>query len=153
MHQLGFLVSIVPGVDGYVGRGFIATRSIFNSCGSRVILPTEFDSGFHSADVYEDTGRFLKESLTLPILNSKHGTRYKITLKNFSSIPLWVKLVGDNNKTDTHTINPQQELVITSPQVSLQNLFIQSQVYVPDLLDHNGDTRSLGTSLLFLSTT
>jgi len=146
----GFFVSRVEGIPGYVGEGWMATRSRHGIAFADCALPQAFSQSLWDRAPEVSYGRFLRRSSSLPSLPP--STRYKLALHNFCPKPLRLNLHGDAGETLSCTVQPGAALEIVAPVSHRDPLRLECDTVVPDRLIHNGDIREIGLALIRLAT-
>jgi 2-polyprenyl-3-methyl-5-hydroxy-6-metoxy-1,4-benzoquinol methylase len=139
----GFFFEKVPGIAGYVGEAWKASRRELSLDFKRWELPSDFDKTFHVADS-EVPGRFCTSESLLPGLRHPEGEIYELAFTNYGSEGLALEIIGQScqaafirpNCSELLTIKPSRDPVV-----------IKSETFIPDLQCRNGDSRALGVSL------
>lgn len=147
----GFFIQRVDGVPGFVGEGWMATRSKAGLAFADCELPGPYAMSFWERATEVTYGRFLRESSQLPPLPA--GGHYRLTVKNFCPKPLRLRLSGDAEREVVETIPPEALQDIDAPISHQHPLRLHCETVVPDALIHNGDPREIGVALIRLATT
>jgi 2-polyprenyl-3-methyl-5-hydroxy-6-metoxy-1,4-benzoquinol methylase len=147
----GFFVRRVEGLAGFVGEGWMATRSSAGMAFAECELPARYASSFWERASEVAYGRFLRASSELPPLPP--GAKYRLTVKNFCPKPLRLLLRGDGEQDVKATIPPEALQEIDAPFSHQYSLRLRCETVVPDALIQNGDPREIGVALIRLATT
>jgi 2-polyprenyl-3-methyl-5-hydroxy-6-metoxy-1,4-benzoquinol methylase len=139
----GFFIQGLPGIAGYIGEAWQATRAEFALDFDKVILPSACDQTFHPADA-GFAGRFCTNNSKLPGLNDQCGKLYELVFTNYGTRALDISVEGVDTKQIV--IDPG---ATETARVKVGNapIFIHSETFVPDEQSGNGDVRVLGASL------
>lgn len=140
----GFFFERVPGIAGFVGEAWKASRSEIALDFAKWVLPSWCDHTFHSPDP-GGAGRFCAEQSILPGLKRSTGKAYELTFVNYGTQPLALKVRGE--RKESLVVGPGRTEIVRIP-VGPEALHIDSQTFVPDRQCGNGDMRTLGVNLL-----
>lgn len=146
----GFFVSRVDGIPGFVGEGWVATRSRHGVPFAELALPAESSASFWDRAAEAVYGRFLRRASVLPALPGQG--RYRMQLHNYCPQPLRLRLRGDAGQEAVVTVPPGGSQTVDSPVCAAGTLRLESQTVVPDALIRNGDMREIGLALTQLAT-
>jgi hypothetical protein len=146
----GFFARRVEAIPGFVGEGWMATRSRSGMAFAECERPAGCALSFWERASEVAHGRFLRASSQLPPLPP--GGQYRLTVKNFCLQPLRVQLSGDEDHDVTLTIPPEALRDIDAPISHQHPLRLRCERVVPDLLIRNGDPREIGVALIRLAT-
>lgn len=146
----GFFVSRVDGVPGFVGDGWVATRSRHSLPFAELALPAEASASFWDRAAEAVYGRFLRRASVLPALPAQG--RYRLQLHNYCPKPLRLCLRGDAGQESVLTVPPGASQAVESPVCAAGALQLDCQTVVPDALIRNGDVREIGLALTQLAT-
>jgi hypothetical protein len=147
----GFFVSRIDGEPGYVGDGWLATRSRHGLPFADLALPANFSRSFWDRATESVYGRFLRRASVLPALPAQG--RYRLQFQNYCPEPLRLGLQGDCGLEVTVTVAPGALQEVDSPVCGADDLRLLCQTVVPDVLIQNGDAREIGLALTRIATT
>lgn len=139
----GFFFEKVPGIEGYVGEAWKASRCELPLSFDKWELPSHYDATFHLGDTGID-GRFSKGRSLLPGLRGLKGNSYELTLVNYGTKSLTIRIDGE--QSETLVIPPECEEIANVP-VGHEPVSIISDTFVPDEQCGNGDTRKLAVNI------
>jgi 2-polyprenyl-3-methyl-5-hydroxy-6-metoxy-1,4-benzoquinol methylase len=141
--RAGFFLTELEGVAGFVGSAWAGVPAARPLAFEAWSLPALYDETFWSGS--EGYGRFCRPGSRLPGLEGGSRTKYALTFRNFSPRKLRVKIKG--RATLTVMLEPDDAASVMV-DANCPEVVITSDVYVPAMLQGNGDNRTVGAGLI-----
>lgn len=141
--NVGLFFEKVPGISGYVGEAWKASRSEIAIDFDKWALPAAYDETFYPADL-GTTGRFCTQQSLLPGLRDSPRKTYELNFINYGTEALRISLSGE---TKEKTVIPPGSTEIMHVRVGTKPVSITSETFIPNDQCGNGDTRVLGANL------
>lgn len=141
----GFLLSKIDPIPSFVGEGWIADLGEKGVAFDVLWLPEEYDSTFLARSSIPGYGRFCLEHSILPGLQGGDKSIYLLEFENYRSKELKIEIVAGFARIDIQL--PSASSCTVEVTGDCDQVFINSETYVPDEEVHNGDIRLVGVAL------
>lgn len=145
----GFFFTSLPGMGSMVGDGYVAIQCENGINFKNWDLPERYRCTWHIDDK-QDGICFSRSYSVIPGLSNTEllSKIYYVTIRNYSSITLNILIKMGN--TSISIIITAGEIVTQRLHADCDEVIFETQTYIPNDLNKNGDTRELGFAIIFV---